>query len=66
MVHVFCSSVIAYFFTKAYLLYKEQNKLFPYLKTFFIGLSIGIGLHFVFDFSITVGFNFVIILYFVI
>lgn len=66
MVHVFCSSVIAYFFTKAYLLYKKQNKLFPYLKTFLIGLSIWILLHFIFDFAITIGFSFVIILYFVI
>lgn len=66
MVHVFCSSVIAYFFTKAYLEYKKQNKIFPYLKTFFTWLSIWIFLHFFFDFSLTIWFSFVIILYFVI
>jgi hypothetical protein len=66
MVHVFCSSVIAYFFTKAYLLYKENNKLFPYLKVFLLWLSIWILLHFIFDFSVTLGFNFVIILYFIV
>ena len=66
IVHVFCSSVIAFFFTKAYLAYKKQNKLFPYLKTFFWGLSIWILLHFIFDFSLTIGFSFIIILYFVV
>ena len=66
MVHVFCSSVIAYFFTKAYLLYKEENKLFPYLKTFLIGLTIWILLHFIFDFALTIWFSFIIIIYFVV
>ena len=66
MVHVFCSSVIAYFFTKAYLLYKKENKLFPYLKTFLIGLTIWILLHFIFDFAITIWFSFIIIIYFVV
>lgn len=66
MVHVFCSSVIAYFFTKAYLLYKQENKLIPYLKIFFIWLSIWILLHFIFDFALTLWFSFIIILYFVV
>ena len=66
MVHVFCSSVIAYFFTRAYLKYKKDNKLFPYLKIFLIWLSIWIFLHFIFDFAITLGFSFIIILYFAI
>ena len=66
MVHVFCSWVIAYFFTKSYLLYKENHKLFPYLKVFLTWLSIWIFLHFIFDFAITLGFNFIIIMYFVI
>lgn len=66
MVHVFASSVIAYFFTKAYLSYKEKKQLFPYIKTFFIWLSIWILLHFFFDFAITIGFSFIIILYFVV
>jgi len=66
MVHVFCSSVISYFFTKSYLRYKKDNKLFPYLKVFLIWLSIWILLHFIFDFAITVGFSFIIIMYFVV
>lgn len=66
MVHVFCSSVIAYFFTKAYLEYKKDNKIFPYLKVFLIWLSIWILLHFIFDFALTLGFNFIIIMYFVV
>lgn len=66
MVHVFCSSIIAYFFTKAYLWYKKDNKLFPYLKVFLIWISLWIALHFIFDFAITLGFSFVIIMYFVV
>ena len=66
MVHVFASSVIAYFFTKAYLQYKTEKKFFPYLKTFFIWFSIAILLHFIFDFALTLWFGFVIIIYFVV
>ncbi len=66
MVHVFASSVIAYFFTKAYLKYKSEKKFFPYLKTFFIWFSIAILLHFIFDFALTLWFGFIIIIYFVV
>ncbi len=66
MVHVFCSCVIAYFFTKAYLRYKQENKLFPYLKIFLIWLSAWIILHFIFDFAITLGFTLIIIIYFIV
>jgi len=66
IVHVFSSSVIAYFFTKSYLEYKKNGKTFPYLKTFFIWISIWIFLHFLFDFTLTLGFSFIIIIYFVV
>ena len=66
MLHVFASSVIAYYFSKAYLKYKKEWKIFPYLKIFFIWLTIAILLHFIFDFSLTLGFGFIVILYFVI
>jgi len=66
MVHVFTSSVVAYFFTKAYLIYKKNKRLFPYLKIFFIWLSIAILLHFIFDFALTLWFGFIIIIYFIV
>jgi len=62
MLHVFTSSVIAYFFTKAYLNFKSKK----YFQSIFIWILIAILLHFIFDFSLELGFNFVLILFFVI
>ncbi len=66
MLHVFASSVVAYFFSKAYIKYKKEKKVFPYLKTFFYWFSIAILLHFIFNIALTLGFWFIIIIYFVI
>ncbi len=65
MVHILVSSVIAFYFSKALLLYRSKDLSFPYLKIFLKWLFIGIILHLVFDVSITLWFSFMIILYFV-
>jgi len=66
IVHVYCSVVVSYAFVKSYLLFKQNNKIFPYLKTFIKGLFYWILLHFIFDFTLTLGFTMIIIIYFVI
>lgn len=65
IVHVLCSSIIAYYFAQAYLTYKKKSKSSSYLKTFFIGLLWWILLHSVFDIALTLWLSFVIILYFI-
>jgi len=66
MLHIFASSVVAYYFSKAYLKYKKEWKIFPYLKIFFIWLAVAILLHFIFNFALTFWFGFIVILYFII
>jgi len=66
MLHVFTSSVIAYFFTKAYLQFKNTKSKFLYLNLFFIGIFFSILIHFIFDISLEFWFNFIMILFFVI
>lgn len=63
--HIFASSIMAYFFTKAYLLYKNNLFNFNYLKIFLIWLSLAILVHLIFDVSLTLGFNLIIIIYLV-
>ena len=65
MVHVLCSSIVAYYFSKALLLYREKDLSFPYLKIFLSGLFFAILFHLIFDIALTLGFSFVIILYLV-
>ncbi len=61
ILHIISSVVLAYFFSKYFLL---KNK-FSYLKYFLYWFWISIFLHFFFDFSLTMWFSFVIFLYFV-
>ncbi len=65
VVHVLSSSIVAYYFSKALLLYKEKNLSFPYLKIFLYWLTVSVLLHLFFDVFLTLGFTFVIFLYFV-
>ena len=65
MVHVLASSVVAYYFSKALLLFREKDLSLPYLKVFLTWLFISILLHLVFDVAITMWYSFVIILYFI-
>ena len=64
MVHVFCSSLVAYYFTRAYLKYREKDLSFPYLKIFIFWLIAWIFLHLIFDITLTLWFIFVIFFYF--
>jgi len=61
--HVFASSILAYFFTKAYLLYKNRIFSLEYIKIFFIWIFFSIFVHLIFDISLTIWFNFIIIIY---
>ncbi len=65
MVHVLSSSVMAYYFSKALILYRWKDLSFPYLKIFTTGLIISIILHLVFDVALTLGFVFIIFIYFI-
>lgn len=64
-VHVLCSSIVAYYFTKALLSYRENNQRFPFIKVFFTGLFVWILLHAIFDITLTLWFSFVLFLYFI-
>jgi RsiW-degrading membrane proteinase PrsW (M82 family) len=63
--HLLASSILAYFFTKAYLLYKNNVFNINYLKIFIIWLFLSILSHLLFDVSLSLWFNFIIIFYLV-
>ena len=65
IVHILCSSVVAYYFSKALLLYREKDLTLPYIKIFSYGIFISIILHLFFNVALTLGFSFVIFLYFI-
>jgi hypothetical protein len=65
MVHVLCSSVLAYYFSKAFIAYREKDLSFAYIRIFFKGLILSILLHLIFDITLTLGFSFIIFLYFI-
>ncbi len=65
MVHVLSSSVMAYYFSKALMLYRWKDLSFPYLKIFTTGLIISILLHLIFDVALTLGFVLIIFIYFI-
>jgi len=65
IVHVLCSSVVAYYFSKALILYREKDLSFPYLKIFSFWLVIGVLLHMFFNVAMDLGFSSVMFLYFI-
>ncbi|MDD2907948.1 MAG: PrsW family glutamic-type intramembrane protease [Candidatus Gracilibacteria bacterium] len=65
MVHILSSSVLAYYFSKALILYRGKDLSFPYLKIFSFGLLMSIILHLIFDVALTLGFVFIIFIYFI-
>lgn len=65
IVHVVSSTVIAYYFTKAYLVYKWKDLSFSYLKVFSLWLFLSILLHLIYDVSISLGFSFIMFIYFI-
>ena len=65
IVHILSSAVVWYYFSKALILYRDNNLSFPYLKIFFFWLCISILLHLFFDVAITLGFSFIMFFYFI-
>jgi RsiW-degrading membrane proteinase PrsW (M82 family) len=65
IVHVLSSSVVAYYFSKALLKYKDKDLSLPYLKIFSFGLIVSILLHMVFDVALTLWFSSIMFVYFI-
>jgi len=65
IVHVLSSSVVAYYFSRALLMYREKDLSLPYLKIFSFWLLISILLHLFFDIAMTLGFTIVMFIYFI-
>ena len=65
IVHILSSSVVAYYFSKAFLLYREKDLSLPYLKIFSFWLLVSILLHLVFDVALTLGFGTIMFIYFI-
>ncbi len=65
IVHVLSSSVVAYYFSRALLLYREKDFSLSYLKIFFYWLFISILLHLFFDVALTLWFSIIVFLYFI-
>jgi len=65
IVHILSSSVVAYYFSKALLLYRNKDLSLPYLKIFLFWLLISILLHLFFDVAMTMWFSLVMFIYFI-
>ena len=65
MVHVFASSVIAYYFAAAIAGYKKNKNILSYLKIFLFWFVCGILLHSWFDISLTLWWWIFIVIYFI-
>ncbi len=65
IVHVLSSSIVAYYFSRALILYRERDLSFSYFKIFSFWLLLSIFLHLVFDIALTLGFSFIMFLYFI-
>jgi RsiW-degrading membrane proteinase PrsW (M82 family) len=65
IVHVLSSSVVAYYFSKALLLYRKKDLSLSYLKIFSYWLFVSILLHLFFDVALTLGFTFIMFIYFI-
>jgi hypothetical protein len=65
IVHVLTSSVVAYYFSKALLLYRDKDLSLPYLKIFSFWILVSIVLHLIFDVALSLGFSFIMFIYFI-
>jgi hypothetical protein len=65
MVHVFCSSFVAYYFSKALIFYRTNWLNLPYFKVFLTWLIFWILLHLIFDVTLSMWFLAIIFIYFV-
>ncbi len=64
-IHVFSSAVLGYFFTKAYLLYKNKKYWVRWFLLFIYGIIGAIIIHFSFDVLVTLGYTKAIFIYFI-
>ncbi len=64
IVHVLCSSLVWYYFSKAYLSYRNNSLVFPYIKVFLLWIFWWVLLHAIFDIWLTLWMSIIIILYF--
>ena len=65
MLHILCSSIVWYSFSKAHLQYTAKRLNFAYIRTLSLWLFIAVFLHLLFDLSLTFGLTFMIIVYFI-
>ena len=65
IVHVLASSVVWYYFSKALLLYRNKDLSLSYMKIFWFWLLMSILLHLFFDVALTLGFSFIMFIYFI-
>ena len=65
IVHVLSSSVVAYYFSSALILYRNRNISFDYFKMFWYGLLLSILLHLIYDVALTLGFWIIMFVYFI-
>lgn len=63
MLHIFCSALITYYFSKAYLKYNKYMS-FWFIKTLFFGVSFAVIWHAFFDISLEIWWSFMMLLYF--
>lgn len=63
ILHVLCSFVVAYYFSKALIKYRSLYIKFPYIKVFFFWLFMAIILHMIFDLALTFGLTIFIFMY---
>ena len=66
MLHVMCSSIVWYAFSKAYIESQQHFFSWAYIRIFFIWLFVWILLHVIFDVALTLWFSFIIIIYFIV
>lgn len=65
MLHIICNSFIAYYFSKALIFHRNKNMNFPYFKLVFIWLFFWILLHLIFDVFLSIGFVYILFIYFI-
>lgn len=65
IVHVLSSSVVAYYFSRALLQYREKDLSFPYIKLFCFGIFLSIFLHLIFDVAMSFWFTLIMFIYFI-
>jgi hypothetical protein len=64
IVHVLASSIIGYYFSMAFLWYKKNKLIFPYIKVFLLWLFWWVMAHSLYDIGLSLWFGMTIVVYF--